>query len=91
MKCKNCGHKIEQLSEGSFIKKYKDKSLWCHVRHLSWGFKPQRTCRCGCLKPEPTSIEELQEEIYRRQTRNRNCDRLMGELEELKSKMEKQK
>ena len=58
MKCKNCNHKIEELSKTSFIKKYKDKSLWCHINHRWIKFNPLRQCKCGCSKPEPSDKEK---------------------------------
>ena len=56
MKCRNCGHKIEKLPSTSFIKKYKDKNSWCHVRHKWRKFNPSRSCHCGCDNPIPTHL-----------------------------------
>ena len=61
MECENCGHKIEKLDKDSFIKKYKDGNLYCHVRHQWRKFNPLRRCHCGCLNPEPKKLHNLRE------------------------------
>ncbi len=60
MKCINCKHLIEKLDKDSFLKKYKDGNLWCHLRHRWNNLNPIRECHCGCLKPEPMDSSKEQ-------------------------------
>ena len=69
MKCKNCGHKLEE-AKSKLMQEFGAK--YYHVRNQhenGWlGFKIKKTikhfelCHCGCTKPEPTEMEERKEE-----------------------------